>query len=41
MLKITSSFYKNLFCAEASPNISLEGNFWDDTDILSIEERMT
>jgi hypothetical protein len=39
MLKIASSFYKDLFCAEATPNISLEGNFWDDADILSVEER--
>jgi hypothetical protein len=38
MLKIASSFYKELFCAEDTPNITLEGNFWDDADILSVEE---
>jgi hypothetical protein len=33
VLRIASSFYKELFGHEVTPNISFGDNFWDEDDI--------
>lgn len=38
MLKIASSYYKDLFSKESKPSIFLGDNFWDANDLLTDEE---
>jgi hypothetical protein len=38
ILDIASAYYKNLFGFEAKPNIHLGDNFWDPSDLVTLEE---
>jgi hypothetical protein len=41
MLDIAVSFYKDLFSCEETHNIALGSNFWDESDLLTDEERLS